>query len=157
MTDTPDTPGHPISGDIVSAPDVTGEWLPPAAAALRLGISERTLWRHVNAGRYHKRITSGRAEILTPEGAAVPDNSATPTGLAVPDDDRQMSLAIIEELRRRLDTEADRQRRLSVKTERQAQEIGRLQAARAAAEQRAADLAERLRAAERPWWRKILG
>jgi hypothetical protein len=151
MTDE-QIPDPPVtSGEVVNTPDVTGEWLSPASAASRLGISERTLWRHVNAGRYHKRIESGRAEVLVPIGSATgaPDNSAMPPMPAVPDADRQMSLALLGELRRRLDEEADRQRRLTVKTERQAQEIGRLQA-QLDAERRARAEAERRRA--RRWW-----
>lgn len=150
MTDMPDIP-ESVSGEVVSAPDVTGEWLPPATAASRLGISERTLWRHVNAGRYHKRIAAGRAEILVPGSGAVPDTADTPAGLAVPDNDRHLTLALVAELSRRLDEEADRQRRLTVKTERQAQEIGRLQAERDAARRERDDLAAKMKA--RRWWK----
>jgi hypothetical protein len=60
---------------------VSGAWLPPAAAASRLGVSERTLWRLVKAGRYHRRIVDRKAMILVP----LPDTGATPGEPSLPD------------------------------------------------------------------------
>jgi hypothetical protein len=75
---TPDlTTGELLTAD---AP-VVGVWLPPAAAAARLGLSERTLWRQVKAGRYHKRTLGGRSTVLVPlpdMTTDVPDDRATP-------------------------------------------------------------------------------
>ena len=58
------------AGEVVGATD-DGVWLPPAAAAVRLNISERTLWRHVNAGKLTRRTNAGRAEICISSGDAV--------------------------------------------------------------------------------------
>lgn len=60
---------------------VSGEWLLPATAASRLGVSERTLWRLVKAGRYHRRVVDRKAMILVP----LPDTGATPGEPPVPD------------------------------------------------------------------------
>src|SRR5215212_5309914 len=74
------------SGDVVADHELPpGEWLPPATAASRLGVSERTLWRLVKAGRYHRRVTDRKAMILVPTTVPVPDTSATSGGAIVPD------------------------------------------------------------------------
>ena len=59
---------HDVTASEVLADDrqVSGEWLPPATAASRLGVSERTLWRLVKAGRYHRRVVDRKAMILVP-------------------------------------------------------------------------------------------
>jgi hypothetical protein len=74
------------AGDVVDAGDrQPGDWLPPAAAASRLGVSERTLWRLVKAGRYHRRVADRKAMILVPTTAPPPDTSATSGSPIVPD------------------------------------------------------------------------
>lgn len=154
MTDMTDDAPHPpdsLTGEVVSEPDTSGEWLPPAAAASRLGVSERTLWRHVNAGRYHKRVTAGRAEILVPGGTDTePDNPATDTGLAVPDRSDAALLAVVAELKERRQQDAELIDRLTDRLTRQAEEVGQVKARLAQAEQRAVDAERRLR--DRRWW-----
>jgi|SRR5215471_16142060 len=71
-----------LDGTIVPAPfDGEGEWLPPVEACARLGISERTLWRRVDAGRFEKRVIRGRAEIWVPV-AGTPSVSQAVAGMA---------------------------------------------------------------------------
>jgi predicted DNA-binding protein (UPF0251 family) len=113
MTDEEAQEPTVTSGEVVSEPDVSGEWLSPPAAADRLGMSERTLWRLVKQGRYQKRTVNRRAEILVPAtvtGATGKNTGNTP---AVPDRAPDMlALAIIEELRdqRQHDAETIRQK-----------------------------------------------
>src|SRR4051794_1923771 len=48
-----------------------GDWLRKAAAATRLGISERMLDRQVAAGKWPKRLTAdGRVEVYVPRPPA---------------------------------------------------------------------------------------
>jgi hypothetical protein len=157
------SPPDAAAGELLeSSEEPAGDWLPPAAAALRLGVSERTLWRMVKDGRYHKRTERGRAEVLVP----LPDNSATAPEaslLAVRQaPDTSLSLAILDELRRQREEDTGT-------IVRQAEEIGRLRS-EVEAERRQADsdrqrlTAERDAAARelevlrsRPWWRWVFG
>lgn len=144
MTDEPISEPTVTSGEVVSASDTTGTWLSPPAAASRLGVSERTLWRHVNAGRYHKRVVAGRAEILVPEGAdSLPDNSATAIAPVTPD---AALLAVVAELKERRQQDADLIDRLTGRLTGQAEEIGKLK-------QERDDLAAKLATAGRRRWR----
>lgn len=173
MTDTSDSPGQPLSGDVLPSSDTSGIWLSPSAAAVYLGVSERTLWRHVNAGRYHKRTVSGRSEVFVPRSrGAVTDKSATESGLALTDTPGTMTLAVIEELRRqheatetRLTRQADDIRALAERAARAEALAESLAVERASAmlerdelretlEQERKAVADRER---RPWWRKVWG
>lgn len=149
ITPAPDTPvtGDSIpeatKGTVIPPENQVGDWLAPAAAALRLGISERTLWRHVNAGRYHKRTVAGRAEIMAPGAReGLPDNSDTVSGIAVRQPpDNSLALALLDDLKVRRQEDADTIVRL-------ASELGAERQARQAAEKALAD-----ELARRPWWR----
>jgi hypothetical protein len=89
-----------------------GDWLAPATAASMLGVSERTLWRLVKAGRYHRRTVDRKALILVPRTGTVPDTGANiPTDPApsvavanvsgnVSNVTDTLALAIVDELRR---------------------------------------------------------
>lgn len=144
MTDEP-TPAEPpvTSGEVVSEPVTSGEWLAPPAAADRLGMSERTLWRLVKQGRYQKRVENRRAEILVPlpvTGAAEESRgNVSVVPVSQPD---TVTLAVIAELRRQHDDATER-------LTRQAEQLGALRAERDA-------LAEQLERAQRSWWRKLL-
>jgi hypothetical protein len=71
MTDTPDS--MPVTGEVVDESFAgKGEWLAPPLAAIRLDISERTLWRRVDAGKLRKRIISGRAQVYVPLSGVMP-------------------------------------------------------------------------------------
>ncbi len=154
---------EPAAGELVDRDGgQPGEWLPPAAAALRLGVSERTLWRMVRAGRYHKRTERGRAEVLVP----LPDDSATTPDGVLPAvtlaPDTALTLAIVDELRRQREQDTDT-------IVRQAEELGRLRS-EIETERRQADSDRQRLTAERdaaraelearhgaPWWRRIFG
>ena len=72
--------------------DVSGiadQWLPVGQAAVALGISERTLRRHLSSGSYQTRHVAGRLEVLIPV-PAMPDRLDGAMADA-PDDDRQVS------------------------------------------------------------------
>lgn len=154
MTDMPDIHDTPerASGDVIEPTDTTGTWLRPPAAAFRLGVSERTLWRHVDAGRYVKRIVDGRAEVFVPgEMSGVPDISAAPQSLAERREPDNSAMLVVTELQRHLTAlEASRAADMDRLT-RQAEEIGKLKAERDAA--RAEADAERAKT----WWDKLRG
>lgn len=152
MTDTPDTDRQAIAGDVVSASDVTGAWLPPAAAATRLGISERTLWRDVKAGKYHRRIVDRKALILVPDSSS-DDGRQSETGLAPLPDTGATALALTE-MAERLTRQANTVTRQAVQIARLTGDRQLLQSERDAAEARAADLAARLAQAEWRWWHR---
>ena len=144
MSDMPDEP------DILS-PERTGDWLPPSEAASRLGVSERTLWRRVDAGRLNKRLVRGRAEILIPRSET---DGAPETDLAVPDapdhparGDSELMLAILGELREQRGSDGQTIVRL-------AERVGQLQAENEALTARLAHLEARER---QSWWRRWLG
>lgn len=82
MQDVPESLAGEVVDDDALPP---GDWLPPAAAASRLGVSERTLWRLVKAGRYQRRVVDRKAMILVPTTVPLPDTSATSATPFVPD------------------------------------------------------------------------
>lgn len=158
------------SGDVLPTAELPpGEWLSPPAAASQLGISERTLWRHVTAGRYHKRTVGGRAEVLVPGVAPVnPDTDSL--AIAAPEPSAPVSsdtltLAIVEELQRQHTATLALVERQADLVRCQAQEIGTATAERDAQQARAdAALADRDRLAaelererRRTWWGRLTG
>jgi hypothetical protein len=136
------------------------EWVSVHEASRRLNRSVSTIRRQIEAGelvgeresiggrrdRYRVRMPQDASGEASPSksGDEPPDAPETPhdapaamTGL----------LAIIEADRATVAAQAEQ---IGALRER----VGRAEAARAAAEQRAADLAARLARAERPWWRR---
>src|SRR3954470_9299318 len=80
-----------MAGEVVAGEALPArEWLPPAAAASRLGVSERTLWRLVKAGRYHRRAVDRKAMILVPGAAPLPATGAISVPELLPDTTRGM-------------------------------------------------------------------
>lgn len=156
MTDEGTAERPVTSGEVVSAPDVTGEWLPPATAASRLGVSERTLWREVKAGRYHRRIVDRKALILVPDSSATPNEGAT--GLAVAPD-TGASLAALVEMERRLSRQANTVTRQAVQitrlTERLEARAESLEWTQAQLDQARAELEAMRARAALPWWRRL--
>lgn len=164
-TDAPVGPDS-LAGEVIED-DAGGawEWLPPPAAALRLGVSERTLWRMIKAGRYHRRTERGRAEVRVPlpdSGArnghseyattdgATPDSGASP-GALVPAAPDTVALSMIEALRQRLDVDEER-------LTRQADELRALVAEHAALKaERDGARAELRRERRRSWWQRVWG
>jgi ABC-type Fe3+ transport system permease subunit len=140
-----------VAGEVVDeAFSGPGEWLPPADAARRLSISERTLWRRVTAGQYRRQVISGKAQILVPLAGSVPNTAA----LAVPAAPDTLSVAIIEELRARREQDAELIADLTAGMVRRAEQLGEMKAQLAAERARAdAAEAERDRLRERRWWR----
>lgn len=157
MTDSPDTEENrenATSGDVIAPTGTAGAWMRPPPAAAALGISERTLWRHVEAGRYRKRIVDGRAEVFVPgEMSGAPDSVATPQSLAERREPDNSAMLVVAELQRHLTAlEASRAADMDRLT-RQAEEIGRLQAERdALREQLDAERQARAAAERRRWW-----
>lgn len=126
------------TGEVVSTPDTSGEWLSPPAAADRLGMSERTLWRKVSEGRYQKRVVNRRAEILVPVPVTGATEENQENALVAPDRaPDSMALAVIDELKQ--------QRRQDNET------IASLTGRLTALERENAVLKERLT----PWWRRL--
>jgi hypothetical protein len=154
MSDMTDDDRQAIEGEVVSETyDGPGEWVPIALAAIRRGVSERTLRRRQDAPTppYRQQLIGGKSHVWMPLSGIPPDNPATTgsepdtTAVAVPDtSDTRLALAILEDLKRR-DQEA--QERLT----RQAEEIGTL---KAECDHLAAQLAEAraARTARRWWW-----
>jgi len=61
------TGAAPVGGEVLErAYDGPGEWLKARQAAIRLGISDRTLWRRVNEGKLKKRLERNQAEVYVP-------------------------------------------------------------------------------------------
>jgi hypothetical protein len=134
MTDTPDS--MPVTGEVVDESFAgKGEWLAPPLAAIRLDISERTLWRRVDAGKLRKRIVSGRAQVYVPLSGAAPateesrENTEETSEIAHVTPDRQsdvLALALIQEFQARREKDAATITSLTETVTRQAEEIGRL-------------------------------
>lgn len=149
MTDEPIV----TTGEVVPPSGVSGEWLAPPMAASRLGISERTLWRYIDQGKYHKRVRDRRAEILVPVSGATPPPSSE-TALA-PTPDTGAMLAKLDEIERRLTRQSMTVTRQAVHITRQADTIKQLRdqlAAQATALEAARGEVARLK---RPWWRRM--
>lgn len=126
------------SGEVIDSPDTLGEWLSPPAAADRLGMSERTLWRLVKEGRYQRRLVNRRAEILVPLPVMGANEKNEEIAVSVPDRPPDtLGIAILNELRlqRTADTET----------------IAKLTSRLTELERENAVLQERLQ----PWWRRL--
>lgn len=156
-----------VSGGVPDEPAVNGEvvdrafagpgrWLAVPLAALHLGLSERTLWRRINAGKLRQRAEDGRTLVYVPLSGAVPDGAAplagtapdgggalAPLSGAVPDGG--LAVAIVEELRRQHEEATEQLARKDVLLADLQYRLGRTEAERDAL--RAAT--ERPR---RPWW-----
>jgi hypothetical protein len=123
-----------VSGEVVDQSFAgNGEWLTASLAAARLGMSERTLWRRIDAGKLRKRMVAGRAEIYVPLAGTLPATEQTeetrpPESIAVSAVSDTLALAIIEELRAQRLADAERLTSLTADTQRQAETIGTLKA-----------------------------
>ena len=53
-----------------------GQWVPATQAAQALGLSDRTLRRHIAAGRYQVRYRGRNTLVLLPHRTDVPDGTA---------------------------------------------------------------------------------
>lgn len=156
MSDTETNEPTVTTGEVVSEPVTTGEWLTPPEAATRLGISERTLWRYIDQGRYHKRVRDRRAEILVPVSGATPAPSSK-TALA-PTPDTGAILEKLEEITRRVSRQSMTVTRQAVQITRLTADRQRLQAERDTERERAAELQLRLAEEQgKRWWRKLWG
>lgn len=143
-----DTDLELIAGEVVSeAFDGPGDWLPPAEAARRIGVSERTLWRRVTAGQLLRKVVSGKALVLVPVAGSVPN----PSDLTVPDAPDGLALAVIEELRRQHDEAAERLTRQAGHIEELERQTGKLEAERDQAR------AEVARMQSYSWWKRLFG
>lgn len=145
------------------------------AAARRYGVSERTLRRRIEAGEIEaERVARPQGSVLfvklPPDAANAatldPDQknvqAAKDTASAPPatTDAPALTTRALDIFSAVFKGNLELIREKDVKIAADAstiadlrERVGRAEAARAAAEQRAADLADRLRAAERPWWR----
>lgn len=57
---------HGLQVDEVPRDQAEGSWLPFAICARRLGVSERTLRRHITEGRYRVRHDGRRVAVFVP-------------------------------------------------------------------------------------------
>jgi hypothetical protein len=144
-----------------------------SVAVERIGKSSRTLVRWIEAGDLEgEQIARPQGTIwyvkLPPEYTAEAADDAARDGVAESDQESEppgndLAVAALDAALRRAEERAaaldERNERQAAIVVEQAQRIGRLEAERAAAEARAAQLAADLAAvqerAERPWWRKL--
>lgn len=152
------------SGEVVSDAYVgDGEWLRVGPAAARLGISERTLWRRVRAGALQKRGTHDGLEVWVPLAGTAPVTEGSPprpaprTTLAVAGMAGAVTLAVVEELKRRLDADGERLSTLTDEIRGLERSTGRLTAERDAALADRDRLADELARRSRTWWQRLLG
>lgn len=153
--------GEPVTvnGEVVDQSfSGDGEWLAPNLAAVRLGMSERTLWRRIDTGKLRKRLRDGRAQVYVPVAGRAPDTEDAPVAGRVPatdgsalatvtPDNQAFSLAVIEELRRQ------HQETLDI-IERQSGQIADLSRQLGSSETERDVLCAELLLARRPWWRR---
>jgi len=67
-----------VNGGEQAGEALAGRWLPFAVSARRLGVSERTLRRHIADGRYQVRHEGRRAAVFLP-GEVLAEQVAEPT------------------------------------------------------------------------------
>ncbi len=64
-----------------TVPDNDGQWLSTTVAAAHLGVTERTLQRHIVAGRYRVDRKDGKVHVWLPTAVAhVPDDLSVNVG-----------------------------------------------------------------------------
>jgi hypothetical protein len=146
-------------------------YVPMSVAVERIGKSARTLVRWIEAGDLEgEQIARPQGTIwyvkLPPEYTAEAADDAARDGVAESDQEsappgNDLAVAALDAALRRAEERIaaldERNERQAAYVVEQAQRIGRLEAERNAAEARAAQLAEDLAAAQRPWWRRLLG
>lgn len=125
----------PQQGELVTP---SGQWLPRLVAKQRLGISERTLDRRLQAGQLQRRTSaSGQIEVFIP---------ATP-----PSSDQSLTSHLADALAPLVARNATQEQQLVAL----AMEVGRLRAALAAAEARLALPPPRPDSAQSRWRRLL--
>lgn len=89
--------GHPIADTRQQTPDTSdgGYWLPLGQAARKLGVAERTIRRHIDAGRYHARRRGREVLVLLPHtGQGTPDGAHRAFPLVAPTADRRQGTPV---------------------------------------------------------------
>jgi hypothetical protein len=137
--------GDRRDGELVDrAYDGPGDWLDVRQACVRLGISERSLYRRINAGRLTRRPSQGGGiEVYVPPSGTPPEAPPDESG-ALPDGD---ALLLVERIVSPFHQTLGDLIRRNAELER---ENGRLQA-------RLGELERRLTPPDTtaaPWWRR---
>jgi hypothetical protein len=158
------------AAEVIEPERIGGEWFTPSEAAVRLGISERTLWRRVNKGRLHRRIVRGAAEVFIPSGSrtaltqsGIPKDDLPDMGAmleVVERSERAMMKAVVEEIKRSWERDVARLAELTDTSIAQARTLGELSVKLEHTQSENARLTAELARAHEPrpgWWQRWLG
>ncbi len=133
--------------------------LTPAEAAVRLGVSERTVWRRIKAGKLQAEHTTDGVRVLLTHTASVDDRQASVASDTVSDavtdslqPELMKALDMVSELTRRNEQLAGQVGFLQAKMQDQDRQIALLMAPKDEPAPEPPAEPER-----RPWWRRLLG
>jgi excisionase family DNA binding protein len=129
-----------------------------AEAAVRLGVSERTIWRRIKAGKLDTEHTADGVRVLLTDAVSVDDRQASVSSDNVsdvvtdsPQPELMKALEMVSELTRRNEQLAGQVGFLQAKMQDQERQIALLMAPKDEPAPEPAVQPER-----RPWWKRIL-
>jgi len=135
--------------------------LTPAEAAVRLGVSERTIWRRIKAGKLDSEHTTDGVRVLLTDTASVDDRQASVASDNVsdratdsPQPELMKALEMVSELTQRNEQLAGQVGFLQAKLQDAQEENQQLRLLPAPKDEPAPEPAEPER---RPWWKRWIG
>ena len=142
-----------------SLSDMVTDALTPAEAAVRLGVSERTVWRRIKAGKLDTEHTLEGVRVLLSDAVSVDDRQASVASDNVsdratdsPQPELMKALEMMSELTRRNEQLAGQVGFLQAKMQDQEQQIALLMAPK---DEPAPELPAQPE--RRPWWKRWIG
>ena len=142
-----------------SLSDRVTDALTPAEAAVKLGVSERTVWRHIKAGKLDTEHTLEGVRVLLSDAVSVDDRQASVASDNVsdratdsPQPELMKALEMVSELTRRNEQLAGQVGFLQAKMQDQERQIALLMAPKDEPAPEPPAEPER-----RPWWKRLWG
>jgi excisionase family DNA binding protein len=124
--------------------------LTPAEAAVRLGVSERTIWRRIKAGKLDTEHTTDGVRVLLTDAVSVNDRQVSDRATDSPQPELMKALEMVSELTRRNEQLAGQVGFLQAKMQDQDRQIALLMAPKDEPAPEPPAEPER-----RPWWKRL--
>ena len=135
-----------------SLSDRVTDALTPTEAAVRLGVSERTVWRRIKAGKLQAQHTAEGVRVLLADAVSVDDRQVSDRTTDSPQPELMKALEMVSELTRRNEHLAGQLGFTQSKLQDAQKENRQLRLLMAPNDEPAPEPAQPER---RPWWRKL--